>query len=118
MLNYKIGLLRQSVFYLREVEREALVEIAFQMTITSYQKDVLVLNQMQDLSDLLIVYEGMLAAHLPTSNYGISLDKFLFEKFPPGSSYGLYSILKAREPGESYAKSRFKLITSCYSWVI
>ena len=67
------------------------------MKIKSYQKDVLVINTMQKVNDIFIVYEGLLSAHLPTSIYGISLDKFLFEKFPPGSSYGLYSILQQKE---------------------
>lgn len=44
MLSYKVMLLRESVYYFREVEREALVEIAFQMTIESYPKDFLVMN--------------------------------------------------------------------------
>jgi len=33
VLEYKINLLRESVFYLKLAEREALVELAFQMRI-------------------------------------------------------------------------------------
>lgn len=108
VLQHKIKLLQESVFYLRHAERDALVELAFQMEVQQYQKDNLVINQLQKITQLIIVYDGMLYAQLPGEDIG-----FHFEKLPSGSSYGLYSILLENE-----CPSKFKLVTMSYSFVI
>ena len=38
-LEYKVKILKESVFYFHNVEREALVELSFQMKILAFQKD-------------------------------------------------------------------------------
>ena len=44
MLEYKINLLKESVYYLKPVEREALVELSFQMKIRTHQRNELVVK--------------------------------------------------------------------------
>ena len=66
---------------------------------------------MSKITDLLVVFDGILQAQLPTADA-----RYNFEKFPTGSCYGLYSVLKHADP--SLGRSRFKLVTLRFSWII
>ena len=65
-LEYKVQLLRQSVFYFKEAEREALVEIAFQMAIKSYIKGSAIIKHHAKIRDVIIILDGNVLAMLPT----------------------------------------------------
>lgn len=80
--------------YLKHVEREALVELAFQVSIKGYQKDTLIQKQLKALKSVIVVFDGIVQAQLPSGEGNI-----LFEKLPTGSSYGQYSILRYKEKG-------------------
>lgn len=111
VLEYKIRLLRLSVYYFEKAEREALVELSFQSKVEVYQKDILLKKQLSKIDELLIVADGILMAQLPVLDLNSS-----FERFTAGSSYGLNSVLKHEEP--CMGLSRFKIVTKRLSHVI
>ena len=88
VIEYRIKLLRESVWYLRRAEREARVELAHQMKIVNVARDRILLKHMTKINQLIIVYDGVIEAHLPSATR-----TFVFDKFPTGSSFGLYSLL-------------------------
>ena len=96
--------MRDGIYYLKNVEREALVELAFQVNICSYQEDVIIFKQLDKIKEILLVYDGTLKLMLPDTNLNPC-----FETLTNGSSYGLYSVLRYDE--EEIGRSRFKVVS-------
>ena len=109
-LEYKISLLRGGVHYLAEVEREALVEIAFQMKLQAYRADDLIVKQLDKIDSLRLVFDGELHCLVLSSEAC-----YVLERLPTGASYGLYSVLRYADRG--FGHSRLKIVTSKYSWI-
>ena len=59
-IEYKINLIKGGVNYLQNVEREALLELAFQMKISAYKGDDPVVKTLEKINALFIIFDGML----------------------------------------------------------
>ena len=81
------------------------------MTIKSYIKGSAIIQHHAKIRDLIIILDGNVLAMLPTQTAGV-----LFEQFPNGTSFGLYSLLLYDETDKGY--SRFRLTPHRYSWLI
>ena len=69
------------------------------------------LKELTKVRNILIVYDGLVHLQLPTSSTG-----YLFEKLPPGSSYGLFSVLNFDKPPLGH--SRFKIVSGLFSRLV
>jgi signal-transduction protein with cAMP-binding, CBS, and nucleotidyltransferase domain len=61
-LEYKVKMLRDSVCYFKDAEREPLVDIAFQMSITAYYPGTAIIKQHAKIRSIYVIFDGLVLA--------------------------------------------------------
>ena len=61
-LEYKVKMLRDSVCYFKDAEREPLVDIAFKMSITAYYPGTAIIKQHAKIRSIYVIFDGLVLA--------------------------------------------------------